>query len=213
MSSAKDFWDKKAEGYAKSAIADMPAYEYTLERTKSYLKPSDRVLEIGAGTGSTALLLAPGVADYTASDISSEMMRIGQQKAQAAEHDTSNLRFVTATPQDPALNTAPYDTLIALNLLHLIQDLPQLLSQLHAQIKPGGLLISKSPCLRGKLGLKFGAIRLALPLLHRLGVVPYVNIFSQQDLDRMITEAGFEIIETGNYPAHPPNRYIVAKRA
>ena len=51
-----------APKYAKSPIKDVPAYEYTLGRTRSYLKPTDAVLELGCGTGGTALKLADAVA-------------------------------------------------------------------------------------------------------------------------------------------------------
>ena len=31
-------------------------------------------------------------------------------------------------------------------------------------------------------------------------------------LEDIISAAGFKIIETGNYPASPPSRYIVARK-
>ena len=58
MQQAETFWDGAAENYAKSPIRDVEAYNYTLERTRTYLSPTDKVLEVGCGTGSTALLLA-----------------------------------------------------------------------------------------------------------------------------------------------------------
>ena len=54
MKNAAQFWDKAAPGYAKSAISDMAAYEYTCARTQSYLKKTDRIYEAGCGTGGTA---------------------------------------------------------------------------------------------------------------------------------------------------------------
>ena len=75
MTKAAKFWDKMARKYSRDAIKDMTSYEYTLERTKSYLKPTDRVLELGAGTSSTAMLLAADVAHYQSSDLSSEYAR------------------------------------------------------------------------------------------------------------------------------------------
>ena len=72
------FWDKAAEKYAKSAIADPDAYEYTLGRTRTYLKPTDNVLELGCGTGSTALVLASDVAKISAVDISKGMLEIAR---------------------------------------------------------------------------------------------------------------------------------------
>ena len=54
------FWDRIAPKYAADPIADPAAHEATLERTRRLLGPGHRVVEIGCGTGSTALALAPG---------------------------------------------------------------------------------------------------------------------------------------------------------
>ena len=55
MQTATRFWGKTAGRYAKMPIRYAEAYEYALERTRSYLAKTDRVLELGCGTGSTAL--------------------------------------------------------------------------------------------------------------------------------------------------------------
>ena len=70
------FWDKIAAKYAKSPIKNMEAYNQTMDRTKSHLAKDDSVLEVGCGTGSTALLLADSVQHITASDISANMIDI-----------------------------------------------------------------------------------------------------------------------------------------
>ena len=58
MTATAKFWDGIAEKYAKSPIRDIESYEHTLQRTVSYLKPTDQVLELGCGTGRTALRLS-----------------------------------------------------------------------------------------------------------------------------------------------------------
>ena len=73
--SATYFWDRHAAKYAEKPIADPTAYEEKLARVRSLLRATDHVLEIGCGTGSTALRLAPGVAKITATDVSSGMIR------------------------------------------------------------------------------------------------------------------------------------------
>ena len=47
-----------ARKYSRDAIKDMASYEYTLERTRSYLNATDRVLELGAGTSSTRVVIS-----------------------------------------------------------------------------------------------------------------------------------------------------------
>ena len=83
MNKAAAFWDKHSAKYAKTKIPDEAAYQLTTNKTRGYLKPEDDVLEVGCGTGTTALLLADAVHHLTASDISGKMVEIGKGKAEA----------------------------------------------------------------------------------------------------------------------------------
>ena len=56
------FWDRIARKYAASPIKDIAGYERTIARIAQLLGPTQSVLEIGCGTGTTALKLAPLVA-------------------------------------------------------------------------------------------------------------------------------------------------------
>ncbi|MEO1704634.1 MAG: SAM-dependent methyltransferase, partial [Pseudomonadota bacterium] len=77
------FWTKIAPKYARDPIADMAAYTATLERMRACLRPGDAVLELGAGTTTTARDLAGQVRDYLATDIAAGMIRIGEEKQDA----------------------------------------------------------------------------------------------------------------------------------
>ena len=90
MTNAVTFWDRAARKYAKSPIGNVPAYEKTMERVQSHLSPTDHVLEVGCGTGSTAILLAPFVAEYRGTDISNEMIQIANEKITACLLYTSD---------------------------------------------------------------------------------------------------------------------------
>lgn len=200
------FWDRLAKRYAKQPIADPASYEATLARTQSYLSQSDRVLEIGAGTSSTALRLAPGVAEYVSSDYAEGMAEIGREKAFDAS--IPGLRVVQGGLGDAALGQGPYDALLAFNLLHLLPDLHGALRAVGELVGEGGVFISKSPCLKGRVGL----MRLLIAVLRLFGRAPYVAMFTAEELEGAIRAAGFEIIEAGSYPAAGRNRYIVARK-
>lgn len=209
MQNAMKFWDGIAPKYAKSPIRDMDAYEYSLGRTRSYLKETDQVLELGCGTGSTALKLAGDVAEITATDLSDAMLDVGRTKARAG--GTGNVRFERADVSEAP--DGPYDVVMALNLLHLLEDTDAALAGVSRRLKPGGLFISKTPCGPGKgAPLKYRLMLLVLPLMQMLGKAPYVKFMSSGDWDAAIIAAGFKIVETGNYPANPPSRYIVARK-
>lgn len=207
MIDAAKFWDGVAEKYSKSPIEDMEGYTHTLERTRSYLTRNDQVLELGCGTGSTSLLLAKEVNQITASDISSNMICIGRAKAN--EQRISNVKFVVANVLDNKIDTKPYDAVMAFNLLHLLENLPEGVSRIHSLLKPDGIFISKTICQFGAgIPLKYRIMKLALPLLQLIGKAPYVNFMDAKQLESIIVAGGFKIIETGNHPT----RYIVARK-
>ena len=212
MTDAATFWNKAAPKYAKSPIADQAAYEYTLGRTKSYLTATDKVLELGCGTGSTALLIAPHVGQIEAADISPGMIDIAEGKRQS--EGVSNLTFHVA---EGVPSGGPYDAILAFNLLHLLPDMTQTLSEIHAKLAPGGVFISKSVCLRGMgwslRACLIRAIVLGLPIARLLGKAPYVRMMSVAALESAVAGAGFDIIESGSHPKGPPAaRYIVARK-
>ena len=215
MQQAVKFWDGVAEKYAKSPISDMDAYTYSLDRTRTYLTADDRVLEVGCGTGSTALLLAESAGHITASDLSANMIAIADGKAR--DQGVANVRFVTAELFDPAIDPgvggAPYDVVLALNLLHLLRDIDAAIGRIHGLLRPGGLFISKTICPFGKATpLKYRFMKVLVPLMQLVGKAPYVNFMRIEALEQAITAGGFKIVETGNYPASPPSRYIVARK-
>ncbi|MCK8464783.1 class I SAM-dependent methyltransferase [Aliiroseovarius sp. S1339] len=209
INSAK-FWDKIAPKYAKAAIKDVESYQYTLDRTRSYLGAQDKVLEIGAGTGSTALELASSAGHVTITDVSPEMIRIGQERAQ--EQGITNVDF-HVTDAGVSNLTGPYDAVLAHNVLHLIEDLPAALDRVHDLLAPGGVFISKTFCKPTRRGPWFYyAMKLLLPVMQLVGKAPFVSMMTIQELEAMITAHGFKIIESGNFPAKELRRYIVARR-
>lgn len=211
MTTHAAFWDRIAEKYAATPISDQDAYHYTLDRIRSYLRGTDTVLELGCGTGSTALLLAPSVANYVASDISENMLTIGRRKAR--EKDIKNVEFHSADAGLPTGTGQTYDAVLALNLLHLVEDLPAALDQAYADLKPGGHFISKTICLpETGFPLMFNAMRAILPVMRLLGKAPPVFFYRIEHLEAAVQKAGFEIIETGNHPVQPPRRFIVARK-
>jgi ubiquinone/menaquinone biosynthesis C-methylase UbiE len=206
--SDKRFWDRAARKYAAGPIADMAGYERTLERVRHYLKQSDTALEIGCGTGTTALKLAPSLARIVASDISSEMIAIAREKAEA--QGCGNAEFAVATPDAAPWPDQSFDVVLAFNLLHLVAAREAALRSVHRLLKPGGLFISKTPCLKEMNPL----IRLAVPVMQAFGQAPYVATFSAEELERDIVAAGFEIVERARHGSRgkDPRPFLVARR-
>lgn len=208
------FWNRTARRYATSRVSDEAGYERTLERTRALLKPDDSILELGCGTGTTAIRLAGKVKNYLATDISADMIAIAEERKQAAG-PLSNLAFGVTTaealvPGDVPFNAVPFNVVLGFNYLHLVRDLPGTLRHIHALLAPHGLFITKTPC----VGDMNPLIRLILPAMRAIGKAPYAGVFNAAELGRHISAGGFEILTTEIHATKGnDNRpYIVARK-
>ena len=206
MVSQAAFWDKIARKYAAKPVDDPDAYEDTLNRTRAHLGAQDRVLELGCGTGTTAQKLANDAGHITATDISAEMIAIANEKARAS--NIENADFARADITSAGQGAPPFDAVLAFNLLHLLRNVPAALADIRSKMKPGAVFVSKSGCLKGA---NFLLRTFALPVMRLIGKAPYVNSFSEAEIDAMIQAAGFEIIEAKTYPGLAPTRLIIAR--
>lgn len=205
MPSAK-FWDRVAEKYAKSPIADEAAYRKKLAMTQARLRPDMRILELGCGTGSTALEHAPHVAHVLATDLSENMLAIARRKA--AKAGARNVTFEQAAVETLTIADESQDAVLALSLLHLLQDREAALTKIHAMLKPGGLFVSSTVCL-GDSWLKY--IGLVAPIMRALGRFPYFSAFTHAQFEAEVRAAGFEIDESWR-PAKGEAVFILARR-
>ncbi|WP_444666636.1 class I SAM-dependent methyltransferase [Cereibacter changlensis] len=202
MTESAGFWDRVAERYAARPIRDVAAYEEMLADVASRLAATDRVLELGCGTGGAAVRLGGGVALWRATDFSAEMLRIAR-----ARQAPPTVEFRQAEA-DSAFDGGPWDAVCAFHVLHLVEDTEATLRRIHAHLKPGGLLISKTYCF-GDMGL---GLRLMFPLLRSFGMFPPEASLTLDRLRRAILDAGFGIEQQRSFGRNLHSRYIVARR-
>lgn len=202
------FWDRAARKYAQDPIKDMIGYERTIERTRHYLDGVDVVLEFGCGTGTTALKLAPTVSRLIATDVSAEMVAIAKEKA--AQSNCQNVAFEVASVHEAPWADGCFNAVLAFNVLHLVAQRADALARIFRLLAPGGLFISKTPCLSEMNPL----IRMAVPVMRAIGKAPYVESFSAETLVDDIQGAGFGIVERARHGSgrRDPRIFIVARR-
>lgn len=206
------FWDQSAKSYSQSKISDQTAYQRTLDRTSSFLEATHRVLELGCGTGSTALLLAAAVRSYLATDVSPAMIRIANEKiVDAKEEAPSNLSFLAVAAEDVPAQPLKFHAVLGFNYLHLVRDFPGTLQTIHSLLQDGGLLITKTPC----VGDMNPLIRMvAIPVMQFLGKAPYAASIRASELAEHISKAGFNIIvnELHSKGGNDNRPFIVARK-
>lgn len=187
MSQSAKFWDKIAEKYSKQPIANEEAYQWKLERTREHFTADSEVLEVGCGTGSTAITHAPYVKHILATDISANMLDIARRKA--AEQDIPNVTFEQATVEALQAPVNSFDVILALSFLHLVEDKEATMTKLRTMLKPGGVFISSTVC----LGDKMWYIKLITPIARAFGFMPLLKVFTQKQLLESLKSTGFEI--------------------
>jgi SAM-dependent methyltransferase len=103
-----------------------------------------------------------------------------------------------------------FDVALGFNVLHLVTPREATLRGVHRLLKPGGLFISKTPCLKEMNPF----IRLAVPVMQALGKAPYVAFLSSEGLEREIGAAGFEIIERARHASRGKDTrpFLVARK-
>jgi len=203
------FWDRIASKYAADPIADMAGYEATLRRVTDLLSAEQDVLEIGCGTGTTALRLAPLTRRLLATDVSAGMIAIAREKL--AAQPMPQLSFAVADADAPVFGQGTHDVVLAFNVLHLVSDLDTALALAAQALRPGGLLISKTPCIAEMNPL---IPRLALPLMRAIGKAPHVLCFNGDALRSAITRQGMEIVSVERHGTRGKDirAFIVARK-
>jgi len=200
------FWNWMAPRYARARIRDEASYQRKLDETRAVLNDGMRVLEIGCGTGTTAVAHAPFVRSILGIDYSDKMVEIA--RGRAADAGVENARFEVGSIG--ALNAGPasYEAVLAMNILHLLPDYAQAIETAYKVLPPGGYFISSTAC----IGRGFMPIKILLTVLSPLGILPKVQYLSQDELLGEMRRTGFEVITSWKPPSRMAATFVIARR-
>ena len=194
MHPAALFYDGLAADYDReqfrSPVSIVKKTEYALfeERLPSLFSPSDRVLEIGAGTGIFTLAIARRCREVTAVDISVGMLEI--LKGKAAGKGLGNIRTIVGNAETMDLD-GPYTVACAFSSLEYITDLPVFFRRLADHIEPGGTLYFTIA--RRSLFRLFAQVGNAI----RQGL--WLKAHRRRDIEAILSASGFEEIRIGSH--------------
>ncbi len=208
MAEDASFWDGIAERYSKKPVENVAAFERKKTITKAHMKPTDVVLDVGCCTGTLAIELASHAAKIHALDVSTEMLKIGRRKADAA--GVTNLTFHQAALEE-ALPFEPesFDGICAYSILHLVDDPGAALDKVYKLLKPGGFFISSTVCIGGSWMPPY---RIILPVMRWLGKAPFVNLLRADEFMASVEAAGFSDLDAPDVGAKPTTVFLVAKK-
>jgi len=129
---APDFWEGQAERFA-AAAASSPQPDGFMRFLLPRLRPTDRLLDIGAGTGRYEPLLSQHVADMFALEPSAAMRRHLEQRCTANTHIIASS---WPTPEAPAC-----DIIIAAHVLYGVREIGPFLQHMHTSARRGCYLL------------------------------------------------------------------------
>jgi len=184
MDTVKEFWDRRAQDPSRndSEVTHRDIWQRWLEieTLKRYLRPSDRLLDVGCGAGYTTRLIAPLVREAVGVDYSASMI----DRARAAADGMPSLRFEVAdvmTLGEEPLGT--FDVAVSSRCLINLADWMQqqrAIENIARRLKPGGRFLFLE-------GLEDGRNRLN-ELRQQSGLEPMPRVWHNVDFveDRLL---------------------------
>ena len=132
------FWDNVAWVYDIFAnVINRKANKSLCAEVENRISPSDKVLECACGTGLLTGVIAPRCKSLVATDFSAKMLK----KASKKFKKYSNVRFEQANILKLTYADESFDTVVAANVIHLLDEPLKALSELDRVCKTGGKII------------------------------------------------------------------------
>ena len=211
MNKAENFWDKASKNYDKTEERFNYIHKKYRENTKIFLKDSDTVLDYGCGTGTASCQFSSLVKDIHAIDISSEMIAISQAKA--AHGKIENVNFEQADIFDGKYSKESYDVILAFNMLHTVPNPQNVVLQINELLKPEGLFISVTPCLRQKMSFFVNLQIQLVRVLCKLGLIPIpIRRVTSSEVESILKAGGFQTVESEEIYKDASSYFVVAKK-
>ena len=144
-------------------------------------------------------------------DISPKMIEIAKQKAVASK--VKNIHFVQTDIFDERYKKESFDVILAFNMLHTVADPQIVMRRVYALLKPEGLFISVTPCLREKMAFLVNIQIQLVRILCKIGVIPIpIRRLNSSELDDLLVNRDFQTIDTEKLYKGASSYYVVAKK-
>ena len=208
---SRNFWDSASKNYDKTEERFEYIHNKSRENTKKHLHSSNIVLDYGCGTGTTTCEFANLVKEIHAIDLSPKMIEIAKEKADARQIE--NVNFLATDIFDARLKKDSFDTIIAFNVLHTIPDPQVVVKRINELLKPDGIFISITPCLRDKMSLLVNIQIQFVRFLCKTGIIPIpIRRLKSTELDVLIANGNFQTVNTEKIYKGASSYYVVAKK-
>lgn len=211
MNKSEEFWDKASKSYDKTEERFEHIHIKSRDNSKKYLRDDYIVLDYGCGTGTTSCELAKYVKEIHAIDISSKMIEVAKQKA--FDNKVENVNFSRTDIFDKIYKKESFDIILAYNMLHTVPTPENVVQRIHELLKPEGLFISVTPCLRDKMSFLVSIQIQLVRILSRTGVIPIpIRRLKSTELDDLLANGNFQSSETEKIYKGASSYFVVASK-
>ena len=211
INKTQNFWNKQAEKYDYSERQFEPVFKEVVSKTKEYLRISDNVMDFGCATGTKTLELAEATKQIHGIDISDEMIKEATKKKN--ELKIANASFTQGTIFENDFQKESFDKIISYGVIHLLDDKEKVIKRVHELLKPEGLFISTTACLKNKMAFKNRLEFSAYLFIKSLGIFPlHLNRLKTNDVENLITNGKFQIVKAEKIFHGITISFIVARK-
>ena len=203
MNKSENFFDRVS---SKSKSEPNKTASKIIESSKDFLENDKYVLDFGCGSGAITNKLAKEVKAIEAIDISSGMLDFAKEHAK--ENSIDNVNYIHTSIFDERFKEETFDAILAFNVLHYIEDMTSLVERINNLLKPNGIFISSTVCLKEKRSL----IRFIMSFLSKIGIVPKMISYKKVELETLIENGNFEKIKSEKVSKLPEYFIVMKKR-
>jgi demethylmenaquinone methyltransferase/2-methoxy-6-polyprenyl-1,4-benzoquinol methylase len=167
------------------------------EIVENYIAGGDKVLEIGCGTGTLAILCAEKGASVVGFDISPQMLSIANKKIRERNlTDRIQLEEMGAIEMDKAFNSDTFDKIVSTLVFSEFYSDEQkyVLREAHRVLKHGGLIIIADEVRPNSLAKRISQLLVRIPLMVITYILTQASTKALKGIESAITSAGFQIV-------------------
>ena len=182
-------WDNMAKRYDRRFGK---WYEQIFTEVLPHMSENNEILEIGCGSGLLSFKIIPHVKRFVGYDLSKDM--IDQCKIKLIKNDYGNAHFVKGDIMNPPY-LGVFDKVLLVNLLHVVDNPKEVLSQVRRYLTPKSTLLILSYCHGEKMAVKYTTLSFFMNIGSKLGLMSKLHRFTFDELRDMVINSGFNVKE------------------